>query len=126
MDKNVERTLKSCFSRSDILDRFTKPSGPTTVWRERAFSYVKHDQFINGVFDRVVLYRDDSNAIVRAEIIDFKTDRIHLGNPLDQATKHHRSQLEAYRTALAKIVGIDETDIELTLLFTDVPQLIQL
>ena len=96
------------------------------VWRERAFSYVEGDQFTNGIFDRVVIHHDTEGTITRAEIIDFKTDRIHKTNTIEQATEHHRPQIEAYRKALSKIVSIDETVIDLKLLFTDVPQLVDL
>lgn len=125
-DKTVEQTLQNCFAQPDIRALFTQPSGQATVWRERAFSHIEKDQFVNGVFDRVVIHRDKNDAIVRAEIIDFKTDRIHADRTLEQATEHHRPQLEAYRKALAKIVGIDETAIALKLLFTHVPQLVRL
>ena len=81
---------------------------------------------MNGVFDRVVVHTDESGALVRAEIIDFKTDRIHKDNTLEQATAHHRPQLEAYRTALTRITGIDKADIELKLLFTSVTECVLL
>lgn len=126
LDPNVERTLQTCFNQPEINVLFTKPAEKTTVWRERDFSYVEGDQFVNGVFDRVVLYRDSNDQIIRAEIIDFKTDRIHAANTLEQATAHHRPQLEAYRKALAKIVGLDKSIVELILLFTNVPACVRL
>ncbi len=124
-DESVTQTLQKCFENPDIRALFTQPATPSVVWRERAFSYVEGDQFINGIFDRVVIHKDEKGMITRAEIIDFKTDRIHAANTLKQATEHHRPQLEAYRTALAKIIGLDEAAIELKLLFTDVPQIVQ-
>ena len=126
LDPKVEQTLQNCFTRPDIRALFTKPSDKAVVWRERAFSYVAGDLFVNGVFDRVVIHKDKNGAIVRAEIIDFKTDRIHAGNTLEQATEHHRPQLEAYRNALARITGINEASIELRLLFTYVPECVRL
>ena len=122
----VSDTLNACFANPDIGALFTKPKTASTVWRERAFSYVEGDQFTNGIFDRVVIYHRADGSISRAEIIDFKTDRIHTGTTIEQATEHHRPQLETYRKALAKIVGIDESVIELKLLFTDVPDLVTL
>ena len=126
LDPAVEQTLRNCFAQPDIRALFTQPSKKATVWRERAFSYVEGDQFINGVFDRVVIHKDDHGAITRAEIIDFKTDRIHIRKTLQQAAEHHRPQLEAYRTALSKIVGLEAARVELKLLFTDVPELVHL
>ena len=72
------------------------------------------------------LVDNQNKTIVGAEIIDFKTDRIHAGRTLEEATEHHRPQLEAYRKALAKIVGIDEITIALKLLFTHMPKLVRL
>ncbi|MDP4878291.1 MAG: PD-(D/E)XK nuclease family protein, partial [Opitutales bacterium] len=123
-EETVTETLEACFNHPDIKALFTKPETPTTVWRERAFSYVEGDQFYNGIFDRVILHQDAEGKTIRADIIDFKTDRIHASNTIDQATDHHRPQLEAYRKALSKIIGIEKTTIELKLLFTDVPTVV--
>ncbi len=125
-DSAVKQTLEQCFENNAIRALFTPPQTTSLVWRERAFSYVEGDQFINGIFDRVVIHKDGTGKITAAEIIDFKTDRIHPGNTLEQAAAHHRPQLEAYRTALSKIIGLDEAVIDLKLLFTHVPQLVQL
>ncbi|KRP37090.1 MAG: hypothetical protein ABS34_04460 [Opitutaceae bacterium BACL24 MAG-120322-bin51] len=122
----VRDALTLCFDNPEIRTLFTKPETAAVVWRERAFSYVEGDQFTNGIFDRVVIYQAEDSTISRAEIIDFKSDRIHPGNTLEQAIEHHRPQLEAYRKALAKIVGIEDAVIEIKLLFTSVPQLVQL
>lgn len=124
--EEVEKALGSCFNNTEIKALFTEPETPTTVWNERAFSYVEDDQFYNGIFDRVVLYHDTDGATIRAEIIDYKTDRIHEGNKVEQASERHRPQLEAYRKALSKIIGLDEASIALKLLFTDVPKIIEL
>lgn len=125
-DNVVKETLQNCFEQSDIRSLFTQPSGSTTVWRERAFSYIEGDHLINGVFDRVVLHQGEDGTITRAEIIDFKTDRIHAKKSLKQAVAQHRPQLENYRKALARIVGIQENSIELKLLFTHVPKCVNL
>lgn len=122
----ANEALTACFENPEINTLFTKPETQTTVWNERAFSYVEGDQFYNGIFDRVVLHHDATGATVRAEIIDYKTDRIHTGNTVEQASERHRPQLEAYRKALSKTIGIDEGNIELKLLFTDVPSVVVL
>ena len=122
----VVNALTACFDNPEIRTLFTKPETAAVVWRERAFSYVEGDQFTNGIFDRVVIHKAADGTISSAEIIDFKSDRIHPSNTLEQASEHHRPQLEAYRKALAKIVGIDAAVIEMKLLFTNVPQLVQL
>jgi ATP-dependent exoDNAse (exonuclease V) beta subunit len=116
--------VRACLANTEIRALFTQPKTPATVWRERAFSIVEGDQFINGIFDRVIIHHDADGALTRAEIIDFKTDRIHKSNTINQATEHHRPQLEAYRSALSRIIGLDEAKIELKLLFTNVPAVV--
>ena len=125
-DPAVRDTLKACLAKPEIQALFTEPKTPCTVWRERAFSIVAGDQFTNGVFDRVVIYQDAKQHITRAEIIDFKTDRIHTNNSIEQATEQHRPQLEAYRDSLSKIIGLNASAIDLKLLFTDVCELVTL
>lgn len=125
-DSTVTETLEACFKNPDIRKLFTKPETPTTVWRERAFTYVEGDQFYNGIFDRVILHQDAEGKTIRAEIIDYKTDRIHASNTIEASTEQHRPQLEAYRSALSRIIGIEETTIELKLLFTDKAKFISL
>ncbi|MGJ8641156.1 MAG: UvrD-helicase domain-containing protein [Opitutaceae bacterium] len=122
----VSPLLEKCFESAEIRAAFTKPSTPCTVWRERAFSYVEGDQFHNGIFDRVVIHLDLAGAMTHAEIIDFKTDKIHKSNTIEQAIEHHRPQLEAYRTALSKILRIQPAQIDLKLLFTSEPSLVKL
>ncbi len=122
----IKNTLTKCFLSKSIEDLFTKPAAPSVVWRERNFSVVDGDQFINGTFDRVQLHSAADGHIERAEIIDFKTDRIAGNTTLEVATERHRSQLELYRKALACILDLPEAQIELKLLFTDVPTLVEL
>ncbi len=116
--------VRACLANTKIRALLTEPKTAATVWRERAFSIVEGDQFINGIFDRVVIHHDANGAITRAEIIDFKTDRIHKSNTITQATEHHRPQLEAYRNALSRIVGLDTAQIKLKLVFTNVPAVV--
>lgn len=124
-DQRVERTLQKCLAQTAIRALFTKPPTASIVWRERAFSYVEGDRLTNGVFDRVVIHLNAANQITHAEIIDFKTDRIHASNTIEQATVHHQPQMHSYRDALAKLIGIDRSRIGLHLVLTDVPQLVQ-
>jgi ATP-dependent helicase/nuclease subunit A len=118
-EARITQTLNACFANPELRALFSKPTGEVELWREKAFSYVEGDQFANGVFDRVHLIRGDEGSALRATIIDFKTDRIHEENTLEQASEKHRPQLEAYAKALSKIVGLDLASIELKLVFTD-------
>ena len=63
------------------------------------------DELISGVFDRVHLFADS------AEIIDFKTEKAG-----EEAADRHRPQLQLYRSALAKLTGLEESAISSQLL----------
>ena len=119
----VKATLGSCFENNEICSLFTRQKHVVELWREKAFSLIDGDKLINGVFDRVHLHRNSEGQITRAEIIDFKTDRIHSGNTITRAVEHHRPQMESYRRALVAITGLDAKQIALRLLFTSSGQL---
>ncbi|MGZ0655365.1 UvrD-helicase domain-containing protein [Coraliomargarita sp. W4R72] len=125
-ETEVDPLLQECFANTEIKALFTQPAESVVLWREKAFSYVEGDQFINGVFDRVHLHKDAAGKITKAEIIDFKTDRIHEGTTIAQANEKHRPQLQAYAKALSKITGLQNDQIQLKLIFTDVSKLQQL
>jgi ATP-dependent exoDNAse (exonuclease V) beta subunit len=114
------------FSRAmadpQVMKIFACPAQKTEVWMERSFAYQKEGEMVQGVFDRVVLNLSESDEIMTAEIIDFKTDRPGEGLGIDQLVERYRGQLESYRSALVKLTGLPENKIRMTLLFTSVPQ----
>jgi len=54
----------------------------------------------------------------RAEIIDFKSDRVGDESSLQQAAKKYEPQMATYRQALAKLTGLAESAIRCSLVFT--------
>ncbi|MEM7792419.1 MAG: 3'-5' exonuclease, partial [Verrucomicrobiota bacterium] len=119
---SVAATIQKVFENEDIRRVFTKPRGPAIVWRERSFSYIDGNQLINGVFDRVNLHQDETGKIISAEIIDFKTDRIEYPNTIDKAIEYHRSQLETYRKALSRILNLEQSLIQVSIVFTAISE----
>ena len=99
-----------CLDTKEIGELF-KPDTQAEVWRERAFELVIDGEFCSGVFDRVVLRKDN------AEIIDFKTDRVD-DNGLVDALKHHHPQLVLYRRVLTRLTDLREDAITCRLVFT--------
>jgi len=83
---------------------FTPPAIPFTLWREQPFDVLLDDQWVSGVFDRVILM--DTGA----EIIDFKTDE---ADDVDR----HRHQMTQYRRCLAALTGRDPLTITASLVF---------
>jgi ATP-dependent exoDNAse (exonuclease V) beta subunit len=90
------------FQMRFFLERW-KQQGVTQLelWRERRFAVVKEKELISGVFDRVVIGKNEAETPIIAEIIDFKT-----GNPKQHAEleRLYQPQLKAYRTALQEML----------------------
>ncbi|MEN9469075.1 MAG: hypothetical protein RL630_808 [Verrucomicrobiota bacterium] len=83
---------------------FTKPEGPTRLWREQAFDIILDGQWVSGVFDRVVVHCDQKNNPLSAVIYDFKTDQ---GMNLDIQSRY-AGQMKVYQKAVAKLLSIQE------------------
>jgi hypothetical protein len=77
------------------------------------------DQLLSGVIDRCVL-GIDGDRVVRAELIDFKTDvrpkKKDLDEWIGERLVYHGPQLRAYGKAIKKQYGLTDSDVELTLL----------
>ena len=71
----------------------------------------------------MVLYLSEDGTPIRAEIIDFKTDRLTPGGGVDDLINRHQAQLESYRQALKELTGLPSDKISLVLLFTSIPKL---
>jgi ATP-dependent exoDNAse (exonuclease V) beta subunit len=115
------------FSRAmadpEVMKILSLPAQKSEVWMERSFAYQREGKMVQGIFDRVVLSLSESDEIMAAEIIDFKTDRPGKDVGLDQLVDRYRGQLESYRSALVRLTGLPENKISMTLLFTSIPQL---
>lgn len=101
-----------CLADETVAKRLAKPKDEVQVWRERAFDVVVGNELISGVFDRVHVYAG------RAEIIDFKSDRVGDKLSLEQAAEKYAPQMATYRQALAKLTGLTESAVRCSLLFT--------
>lgn len=89
------------------------------LWRERSFVVADGPRLIKGVFDRVAIQRDGGGVATAAHLIDFKTDRVAAeSSALDKRVESYRPQLEAYRGALAKLLGLSAEQMTAELVFT--------
>ena len=89
------------------------------VTNERRLLQIVDGQMLSGVIDRCVL-GFDGDRVVRAEILDFKTDRkpesIAIEEWSTERAEHHGTQLRCYRRVLSDQFGLRPNDIQLTLL----------
>ena len=78
---------------------FTRPARPCSLWREKAFDVVVDGQWISGIFDRVVIYRNEAGHARAAALYDFKTDE----QPLAES---YSAQMSLYRKSLGSLIGL--------------------
>ncbi|HEX5102552.1 MAG TPA: 3'-5' exonuclease, partial [Pirellulaceae bacterium] len=88
------------------------------VLREHPFAIRDGDTLLSGSIDRLVLVRNGGH-IVAADILDFKTDELPLGDAAAIAarTQFYRPQIEAYASAVANIFRCARPAISMRLLF---------
>jgi len=96
--------------------------------REWPFAVRLDDSIVQGFVDRLLLYyradkvigdKVSANSVVAADILDFKTDAVEVGEAVDQRVEYYRPQLEAYRRAVAEVYRLDPRKIAARLLFLD-------
>jgi ATP-dependent helicase/nuclease subunit A len=87
------------------------------LWREKRFEVVAGNRWVSGAFDRVVVSRDDGGKPLRATIIDFKSDEVSDDASLAELARQYRPQMEAYRGALSRMLGLAQAKVSLRLVF---------
>jgi ATP-dependent exoDNAse (exonuclease V) beta subunit len=97
------------------LSRESFPSEPDTLVRvENELPFVRRvaDEIQEGFIDRLVLIERDGQ-VVKAEILDFKTDSIEAGDEATLAARseHYRPQIAAYRNVVREQYGLPENDV---------------
>jgi len=112
--------VERCLADETLVKRLVQPEGDVQLWRESAFDVVTDNEMISGVFDRVHLFAD------RAEIIDFKSDRVGDQASMKKAVERYTPQMTTYRQALAKLTGIAEQKISIGLIFTHTARVVEL
>lgn len=89
--------------------------------REVRFAVRDHDAIVAGAIDRLVIGRDQSGIPLWAEVLDFKTDAVD-GAPGDgsfaERVAYYTPQIQAYRHAAAKLLGVPPESVSAALLFT--------
>jgi len=94
---------------------------------ERRLLELIDDSLLRGTIDRLVIGYDGSE-IVRAEVLDYKTDALPSETGLDAWVKdridHHADQLRLYRRVLGQQFKIAPENIDLTLILLSGDQIV--
>lgn len=110
--------FRNALNTRKIRELLSKPEMETELWREQSFEMVLADEWITGVFDRVHIIRDESDNVIRAVIIDYKSNEVITEQEIDEAAEHYRPQLELYQRVLMKMLKLGPANIDLKLVFT--------
>ncbi len=105
----------------NALSREAHPSDPGTLVRvenELPFARRIADEIQEGFIDRLVLTQR-AGRVVRAEILDFKTDSVEAGDEATLAarTEYYCPQIAAYRNVVREQYGLAESDVSGKLVF---------
>ncbi len=117
---DVAEQFRQALRAPEVRGALARPRGDVELWHEKRFDIVLDDAWVSGAFDRVVVVRGPKGRVERAEILDYKSNRIASDAELKQAAETYRGQLELYRRALAAILKCPERRIAARLLFTRV------
>jgi ATP-dependent helicase/nuclease subunit A len=114
--------VTACLARPDFRAALRQPPEPNVeLWREKGFEIILDNQWVSGIFDRVVIFRAPDGQAQRAIIQDFKTDRFHGERTPEKAAERYRPQLALYQQALARMLALPPESIALQLLFSSAP-----
>ncbi len=117
----------ACLRAAALTEIFSRPAAARAeVWRERAFEVVLDDAWVTGIFDRVIVSRDDQGRPVRVVVVDYKTDRIDPALGAGGILERYAAQMELYRRAAAVLAGVPLGCVSCNLVLTKLRQSFQL
>jgi ATP-dependent exoDNAse (exonuclease V) beta subunit len=120
-----------------VRDLLTKPNGHLEVFNEQTFAVrvpketrfarvsMKEMTDIQGSIDRLVVYYDELNNPVKAEVIDWKTDSFDP-HEKEEKIEQYAPQIATYQIAAAKLLGIDQEAVEAKLVFVKTREIVDM
>lgn len=114
----LRREVLSVIRAKEIRPLFLRESEHDSVWRERAFEALVDGRWVTGVFDRVNFRCDSEGQARRAQIVDYKTDRIESDLELEAAIRRHIGQMKLYYDVVPKLRNEANIEVEAWLVFT--------
>ena len=116
LDQAAVAEVQACLQEPGLLELFARPAGQAEAWRERAFDVIVNGVLHSGVFDRVMVQRDAAGRALSALLVDFKTGP--AAPSAGEAALLHRPQIQRYRQALERLLGLPPVKIRAVVLFT--------
>lgn len=82
-----------------IRKLFERHGRPVELLREQPVDAVIDGKWLSGTIDRLHLHREESGKVIRAEIIDFKTDAVQ---DKDELVHRHSAQMRIYQDVMTR------------------------
>jgi ATP-dependent exoDNAse (exonuclease V) beta subunit len=101
------------------LSRSALPDGGLEVWTERPLLVRIDRSLVRGKIDRLVVARA-GGRVVRALVVDFKTDRISNPAEVAERAQAYAPQVRAYRQAVARMFRLPLDQVLGRLVFVEV------
>lgn len=103
------------------LSRGRYPEAGVDLRREVPFALTVKSagapQLLTGRIDRLVLCRDPKGSLVRAEVLDFKSDRVAGPEDVQRLVEAYQPQMASYCLATQRLTGLQDGQVKGTLLF---------
>lgn len=118
----IREVLSRRSTAARLRDRLGLPAPPDLeLERERPFAHRMEEEVVSGAIDRLVLALSGDGRLVGAEVLDFKTDPLEAGDAegLTDRVGAYTPQLEAYRSAAARLHGLEPARVDARLVFLD-------
>jgi ATP-dependent exoDNAse (exonuclease V) beta subunit/RecB family exonuclease/inactivated superfamily I helicase len=123
-------SLRQALSRDRYHDWWSSGITRLEVSRERPLLELHQGRLVRGFIDRLVMGLSADGTPLRAEILDYKTDRLSDQEPLEswleRRGEHHAAQLRLYRDVLCQRWGLPTEHVAMTLVMLDQDRLISL
>jgi ATP-dependent exoDNAse (exonuclease V) beta subunit len=94
----------------DLLASLKDHSLELEVYRERRIAFRTETDLVNGIVDRLVLYRQNG-TVIAADVIDYKTDTVNSESDVKSLRELYGNQLRQYGTAMETIYHLDSSRI---------------
>lgn len=119
-DKAAIEEVVGCLQADALKRVFYRGGGDvrSEVWVERAFEIVLGNRWVSGVFDRVVVIKDDHERPKEAWVYDFKTRPVLSQKEAEVAARQYNKQLDLYRSVVAKLTGLGADKVHAEVIFT--------
>ena len=124
--REVIGQFRAALNAEAVRAALRQPAAPAELWREKSFDVILDDEWVSGVFDRVVIERDDRGRVSRAVVQDFKSNRVTGGTDMARTADNYRPQMALYRRVLARILAVPIGRIDAELIFTAPARVVRL